>query len=140
MFILPFGALGAAAFANIFGMSNDIYFQVGLLTTIGLSARNAILIVEFARKIYEQHGNIVKSTLTATKQRFRPIMMTAMTFILGVMPLALANGAGSASQNAIGIGLVGGMIAATFVATLFVPMFYIMIHNISKGKFSLKKS
>ncbi len=138
MFILPFGVFGAAIFANIFGMSNDIYFQVGLLTTIGLSARNAILIVEFARKLYQEHGNIVKSTLTATKQRFRPIMMTALTFILGVMPLAIANGAGSASQNAIGIGLVGGMIAATFIATLFVPMFYIAVYNISKGRFKLK--
>lgn len=139
LFILPFGMLGATSFANIFGMSNDIYFQVGLLTTIGLSARNAILIVEFARKLYQQHGNIVKSTLTATKQRFRPIMMTALTFILGVTPLAIANGAGSASQNAIGIGLVGGMIAATFLATLFVPMFYVMVYNLSKGKFKAAK-
>ncbi len=140
MLVLPFGALGAAIFANIFGISNDIYFQVSLLTTIGLSARNAILIVEFARKLYEKQGNIVKSTLAATKQRFRPILMTALTFILGVAPLAIADGAGSASQNAIGISLIGGMIVSTFIATLFVPMFYIAVTNISNGKFKISKA
>lgn len=138
MFIIPFGALGAAIFASIFGMNNDIYFQVGFLTTIGLSARNSILIVEFARKLYLKQGNIVKSTLMATKQRFRPILMTALTFILGVFPLALASQAGAASQNAIGISLIGGMLAATFLATLFVPMFYIIVHNISTKKLNLK--
>ncbi len=130
--VVPFGIAGAVLFAKIFGMSNDVYFQVGLLTTIGLSAKNAILIVEFARKLYEQGHEAIEATLIATKQRFRPIIMTSMAFILGITPLATASGAGSASQKAIGIGVMGGMFAATFVATLFVPMFYVLVQKIAK--------
>jgi len=113
-------------------MNNDVYFQVGLLTTIGLSAKNAILIVEFARSLYDKGHDIIEATLIATKQRFRPIVMTSMAFILGIMPLATASGAGSASQRAIGIGVMGGMFAATFIATLFVPMFYVLVQKIAK--------
>lgn len=130
--VVPFGILGAVLFSTVFGLSNDVYFQVGLLTTIGLSAKNAILIVEFARNLYEKGHDAVEATLIATKQRFRPIIMTSMAFILGITPLATATGAGSASQRAIGVGVMGGMFAATFLATLFVPMFYVLVQKIFK--------
>ncbi len=129
--VIPFGIIGALTFAQIFGMSNDVYFQVGLLTTIGLSAKNAILIVEFARSLYDKGHDIAEATLIATKQRFRPIIMTSMAFMLGITPLAIATGAGSASQRAIGIGVMGGMFFATFIATLFVPMFYVLVNKIA---------
>jgi multidrug efflux pump len=135
--VVPFGMFGALLFSFLFGMSNDIYFQVGLLTTIGLSAKNAILIVEFARNLHEKGVSVVEATLIATKQRFRPIIMTSMAFMLGITPLAIATGAGSASQRAIGIGVMGGMIFATFAAILFVPMFYFLIQKI-KEKFLSK--
>jgi hydrophobe/amphiphile efflux-1 (HAE1) family protein len=129
MLVVPFGILGALSFSMIFGMSNDVYFQVGLLTTIGLCAKNAILIIEFARRLYDEGHDIVEATMIATKQRFRPIIMTSMAFLLGITPLALAHGAGSASQRAIGIGVIGGMFFATFIATLFVPMFYVLVNR-----------
>jgi hydrophobe/amphiphile efflux-1 (HAE1) family protein len=130
--VVPFGIIGALISASVSGISNDVYFQVSLLTTIGLSAKNAILIVEFARNLYEKGHNIVEANLIAIKQRFRPIIMTSMAFILGIAPLATASGAGSASQRAIGISVMGGMFAATFVATLFVPMFYVLVQRIAK--------
>ncbi|MFT5703169.1 MAG: hydrophobe/amphiphile efflux-1 (HAE1) family protein [Rickettsiales bacterium] len=129
---VPFGIFGAILISTIFHMSNDVYFQVGLLTTIGLSARNAILIIEFARHLCDQGHEIVEATLIATKQRFRPIIMTSMAFILGVSPLATASGAGSASQKAIGIGVLGGMFVATFVATFFVPLFFVSVQKMFK--------
>ena len=138
--IVPFGIFGALLFSMIFHMSNDIYFQVGLLTTIGLSAKNAILIVEFARKLYDQGNDLIEATVTATKQRFRPIIMTSMAFMLGISPLATASGAGSASQKAIGIGVMGGMIFATFVATLFVPMFYVLVQKLRLRFVNLMKN
>lgn len=130
--VVPFGIFGALLFSLVFHMSNDVYFQVGLLTTIGLSAKNAILIVEFARRLYEGGTELIEATITATKQRFRPIIMTSMAFMLGITPLATASGAGSASQQAIGIGVMGGMVFATFVATLFVPMFYVLVQKVRK--------
>lgn len=130
--VVPFGILGALTTSMLGGMSNDVYFQVGLLTTIGLSAKNAILIVEFARNLYHQGHAPIEATLIATKQRFRPIIMTSMAFMLGISPLAFASGAGSASQRAIGVGVMGGMFAATFLATLFVPMFYVLVEKVSK--------
>ncbi|MDX2083253.1 MAG: efflux RND transporter permease subunit [Rickettsiales bacterium] len=130
--VVPFGIFGALIFSFLAKMSNDVYFQVGLLTTIGLSAKNAILIVEFAKKLFDQGEDMIKATLIATKQRFRPIIMTSMAFMLGITPLALATGAGSASQRAIGIGVMGGMFAATFFATLFVPMFFVLVQKIAK--------
>jgi hydrophobe/amphiphile efflux-1 (HAE1) family protein len=125
--IVPFGIFGAVATSLIFKMSNDVYFQVGLLTIIGLSAKNAILIVEFARDLNDKGENLVNSVLTAVKLRFRPILMTSMAFMLGILPLAVSSGAGSASQKAIGIGVLGGMIFTTFIATFFVPMFFVWI-------------
>jgi multidrug efflux pump len=124
---VPFGVLGALGAATLFHMSNDVYFQVGLLTTMGLSAKNAILIVEFARELQAQGRSAVEAALEAAHLRMRPIVMTSIAFGLGVLPLALANGAGSASQNAIGIGVLGGMLAATFLATFMIPMFFVVI-------------
>lgn len=128
MLTVPIGIAGTAAAAYYFGLSNDVYFQVGLLTTMGLAAKNAILIVEFAQNLVRQGHDIKEATLTAAKLRFRPIIMTSMAFILGVTPLAIANGAGSASQNSIGISVIGGMLAATFIAIFFVPMFYVAVN------------
>jgi multidrug efflux pump len=127
--VVPIGVLGALAAATSFGMSNDVYFQVGIVTTVGLSAKNAILIVEFARELVAEGRSAAEAALEAARLRMRPIVMTSMAFILGVLPLALANGAGSGSQNAIGTGVIGGMLAATFLATFLVPMFFVVISN-----------
>ena len=120
--------------ANLRGMSNDVYFQVGLLTTIGLSAKNAILIVEFAKEQMEKGMGLMEATLEATRLRLRPILMTSLAFILGVLPLATAKGAGSGSQNAIGTGVMGGMISATFLAIFFVPLFFVIVRRIFRSK------
>ncbi len=128
---VPFGIFGALLIAKFTSMSNDIYFQVGLLTTIGLSAKNAILIIEFAKSLYDQGHDLIEATLTSLKLRFRPIIMTSLAFMLGILPLATATGAGSASQRAIGIGVMGGMIAATFIATVFVPLFFVLVQKIT---------
>jgi len=115
-------------------MSNDVYFQVGLLTTIGLSAKNAILIVEFAKEQMEKGVGLIEATLEATRLRLRPILMTSLAFILGVLPLVTAKGAGSGSQNAIGTGVMGGMISATFLAIVFVPLFFVIVKKIFKAR------
>ncbi len=130
MLVVPLGILGAVIAAYIFGLPNDVYLQVALLTTVGLASKNAILIVEFAKDLRKQGHSLMESVSIAAKQRFRPIIMTSMAFMLGVTPLALASGAGAASQNAIGIAVMGGMAAATFLAIFFVPMFYVMVENI----------
>lgn len=129
MLVVPLGILGAVTATFFAGLSNDVYFQVGLLTTIGLASKNAILIVEFAKSQYEAGADLVEATMHAAEQRLRPILMTSMAFILGVTPLALSSGAGSASQNAIGIGVIGGMLSATFLAIFFVPLFFIVIQK-----------
>jgi multidrug efflux pump len=112
------------------GLSNDVYFQVGLLTTMGLSAKNAILMVEFARERQAHGASALQAALDAAHMRIRPILMTSMAFVLGVLPLAVARGAGAASQHAIGTGVIGGMLAATFVATLVIPMFYVVVEQL----------
>jgi multidrug efflux pump len=114
-------------------MSNDIYFKVGLITIIGLSAKNAVLIIEFAKDLQAQGRGVVESALAAAHLRFRPIVMTSMAFILGVMPLVLASGAGSASQRAIGTGVLGGMLTATALAVLFVPVFFVVVRGFFHG-------
>ncbi len=129
MLIVPLGIVGSVATTRMAGLSNDVYFQIGLLTTIGLASKNAILIVEFAKDLHEKGHNIVEAAMTAAEQRLRPILMTSLAFILGVTPLALSNGAGSASQNAIGIGVIGGMVAATTLAIIYVPLFFIIIEQ-----------
>jgi multidrug efflux pump len=134
LLVIPLGIIGTVLLAKFAGLKNDVYFQVSMLTTIGLSAKNAILIVEFAKEKYQNGMGLVEATLYAFKIRYRPILMTSMAFILGVTPLALSTGAGSGSQNAIGIGVIGGMITATTLVILFVPMFFIMIQKRMSNK------
>jgi multidrug efflux pump len=127
LLVVPLGVLGAVLATNLLGLSNDIYFQVGLLTTIGLSAKNAILIVEFAKSLHERGKDLAEATLEAARMRLRPILMTSLAFGFGVLPLALSNGAGSGAQNAIGIGVLGGMLAATLLGIFFVGLFFVGI-------------
>ena len=114
------------------GVDNDIYFQIGLVTLIGLAAKNAILIVEFANNRYQSGKSGVDAAIEAAKIRFRPIVMTSMAFILGVVPLVLATGAGAASRNSIGTGVFGGMLAATFLAIFFVPLFFVLVRKLRR--------
>jgi multidrug efflux pump len=134
MLVVPLGVIGALVAATLRGMSNDIYFQVGLLTTVGLSAKNAILIVEFAKDLHAEGKGLVEATLQAVRMRLRPILMTSLAFALGVLPLAISTGAGSGSQNAIGTGVLGGMISATVLGIFFVPLFFVMVRRVFKGK------
>lgn len=134
--VVPLGIIGALLAATSRSLSNDVYFQVGLLTTMGLSAKNAILIVEFAKKLQAQGRTAVDAAKEAARLRLRPILMTSMAFILGVLPLAVSNGAGSASQHAIGTAVIGGMVTATFLAIFMIPMFFVVIRE----RFSKKNS
>ncbi|MBB86694.1 MAG: hydrophobe/amphiphile efflux-1 family RND transporter [Xanthomonadales bacterium] len=130
MLIVPLGVIGALAAAGLRLLSNDVYFQVGLLTTIGLSAKNAILIVEFARDLYDSGMSLLDATMDAVRMRLRPIIMTSMAFMLGVLPLALSTGAGSASQNAIGTAVFGGMASATLLGIFFTPVFFVVVNRL----------
>ncbi|EAO6094381.1 efflux RND transporter permease subunit [Salmonella enterica] len=128
MLVVPLGVVGALLAASLRGLNNDVYFQVGLLTTIGLSAKNAILIVEFAKDLMEKEGRgLIETTLEASRMRLRPILMTSLAFILGVMPLVISRGAGSGAQNAVGTGVMGGMLTATLLAIFFVPVFFVVV-------------
>jgi len=131
--VVPLGVLGAVLGASLRDMSNDVYFKVGLITIIGLSAKNAVLIIEFAKDLQAQGKSVVDAVLQAAHLRFRPILMTSMAFILGVLPLFVASGAGSASQRAIGTGVMGGMITATLLAVLFVPVFFVVVRGLFHG-------
>ncbi len=134
MLSVPVGIAGALAGAFLFGQTNDVYFKVGLLTTIGLAAKNAILIVEFALEREARGASLLEATLDAARQRLRPILMTSFAFILGVLPLALARGAGSGAQNAIGVGVLGGMIAATVLGIFFVPLLFVSVRRVFGGR------
>ncbi len=127
LLVVPLGVLGTVLGTMVFGMSNDVYFQVALLTVVGLAAKNAILIVEFAKELEDGGMDVKKATLEAVHLRLRPILMTSIAFGLGVLPLAISSGAGSASQNAIGIGVLGGMLSATFLGIFFVPVFFVVV-------------
>ncbi|MBY5974304.1 efflux RND transporter permease subunit [Ferrimonas balearica] len=131
MLAVPVGVLGALLAAWATGGSNDVYFKVGILTTIGLAAKNAILIVEFAKDLEEQGRGLIEATVEAAKLRLRPILMTSFAFMLGVVPLAIASGAGAAAQNAIGVGVLGGMAAATFLGVFVVPSFYVIVRKVT---------
>lgn len=136
MMVVPLGVLGTILAVMARGLENDVFFQVGLLTTVGLSAKNAIMIVEFAKEIHENQGKtLVQAALEAARLRLRPIIMTSMAFILGVLPLTISNSAGAGSQHSIGTAVVGGMLSATFLAIFFVPLFYVIV----AGLFSRKK-
>jgi multidrug efflux pump len=138
MLVVPLGILGAVVFALGRGLSNDVYFQVGLLTTIGLAAKNAILIVEFAKTLYEQGMSLYDATMDAVRMRLRPIIMTSLAFMLGVTPLVISSGAGSGSQNAIGTGVFGGMFSATVLAIFFVPVFFVVVFQFAHRWFPKK--
>ncbi|MDN5935423.1 MAG: multidrug efflux RND transporter permease subunit [Nitrosospira sp.] len=138
---IPFGILGALLAIWTRGLTNDIYFQIGLVTLIGLAAKNAILIVEFANQRYAEGASLADAALEAARLRFRPIIMTSMAFILGVFPLVVASGAGAASRNSIGTGVFGGMLAATFLAIFFVPLFFVIVGKIARrGKRSVAET
>ncbi|MCL5501949.1 multidrug efflux RND transporter permease subunit [Escherichia coli] len=127
MLVVPLGLLGAVLAVIVANMTNDVFFKVGLITLIGLSAKNAILIIEFARQLMHQGKDIIEATLIASRQRLRPILMTSLAFTLGVVPLMLAKGASDSTQHAIGTGVFGGMISATLLAVFFVPVFFVVI-------------
>jgi multidrug efflux pump len=131
--VVPLGVLGVLLATLLRNYANDVYFQVGLITIIGLSAKNAILIVEFAKDLQAQGKGVVEAALAAAHLRFRPIIMTSLAFTLGVLPLALASGAGSASQRAIGTGVIGGMLTGTVLAVIFVPVFFVVVRSLFKG-------
>jgi multidrug efflux pump len=129
LLVVPLGVLGTVAATSFFKLSNDVYFQVALLTVVGLAAKNAILIVEFAKELQEHGVELREATLRAVRLRLRPILMTSIAFGLGVLPLAISSGAGSGSQNAIGIGVLGGMLSATFLGIFFVPLFFVLVRG-----------
>jgi len=129
LLVVPLGVLGTVLATWAFGLSNDVYFQVALLTVVGLAAKNAILIVEFAKDLQDGGKDVVAATLEAVKLRLRPILMTSIAFGLGVLPLAISSGAGSGSQNAIGIGVLGGTLAATFLGIFFIPVFFVLVRS-----------
>jgi multidrug efflux pump len=129
MLVVPLGIFGAILAATLRGLYNDIYFQVGLLTTMGLSAKNAILIVEFAVDAQKRGDSIRDAAVEGARLRLRPILMTSLAFIAGVIPLAVSSGAGAASQNDIGTGVIGGMLSATVLAIFFVPLFYEIVRE-----------
>ncbi len=131
--VVPLGVLGVLFGAHLRGLENDVYFKVGLITIIGLSAKNAVLIIEFAKDLHARGKSAVDAVLEAAHLRLRPILMTSLAFILGVLPLVLASGAGSASQRAIGTGVMAGMITATALAVFFVPVFYVVVSRVFKG-------
>ena len=132
LLVVPLGVLGAVAATWLRGFSNDAYFQVGLLTTVGLAAKNAVLIVEFAKENFDRGQSLRDAVIDAARVRFRPIVMTSLAFTFGVLPLALATGAGSGAQNAVGTGVVGGMVASTVLAIVFVPVFFVVILSLFK--------
>jgi multidrug efflux pump len=135
MLVVPLGILGTIGAVLLRGLSNDVFFQVGLLTTVGLAAKNAILIVEFAKELHENEGmSVAQAAIEAAKLRIRPIIMTSMAFVLGVFPLTISSGAGAGSQHSIGTAVVGGMLTATFLAIFFVPMFYVTVVNLFTRK------
>jgi len=127
---LPLGAIGGVIASTLLGFNNDVYFQIGLLTTLGLTTKNAILIVQFAKAGMEDGMGLIEATLEGTKLRFRPIVMTSLAFGFGVLPLALTTGAGAGAQNAIGTGVLGGMVTATVLVIIFSPLFFVLIEKV----------
>ena len=134
MLVVPLGIIGTVAATLLRGLGNDVFFQVGLLTTVGLASKNAILIVEFAKENHDSGMGLIEAAVTAARQRLRPILMTSLAFILGVMPLAIATGAGAGGRTAIGTGVIGGMLTATFLAIFLVPVFFVAVLSLFKPK------
>jgi HAE1 family hydrophobic/amphiphilic exporter-1/multidrug efflux pump len=129
--VVPFGLLGALLAIIVRGIPNDLYFTIGLVTVVGLAAKNAILIVEFANELHRKGQPFREAAVRAAKERFRPILMTSFAFILGVVPLVIASGAGAGSRNSLGTGVFGGMLAATVLGVFFTPLFYVVISALS---------
>jgi hydrophobe/amphiphile efflux-1 (HAE1) family protein len=134
MLVVPLGIIGTVLATSLRGLSNDVFFQVGLLTTVGLASKNAILIVEFAKENHDRGMDLIGATVTAARQRLRPILMTSLAFILGVLPLAIATGAGAGGRTAIGTGVIGGMLTATVLAVFLVPVFFVLIRTLFRQK------
>jgi multidrug efflux pump len=132
--VVPIGILGALSAVTLRGLPNDVYFKVGLIVIIGLAAKNAILIIQFARDLQDKGHDLIEATLEACRLRFRPILMTSIAFVLGVLPLAISTGAGANGRHAIGTGVMGGMISATVLAVFFVPVFYVVVRRIFPGQ------
>ncbi len=132
--MVPLGVIGAIIATSARGLDNDVYFQVGLLTTVGLAVKNAILIVEFAKAFFDAGMTLVESAIRAAQERLRPILMTSIAFALGSLPLAIASGAGAASRIAIGTAVVGGMVSATALAIFFVPVFFVAVLRLFRVK------
>ncbi len=139
MLVVPLGILGALSFTWLRGLENDVYFKVGLIAVIGLSAKNAILIIEFANTMHKSGRSLLESTLEACRLRFRPILMTSIAFIFGVMPLAVSTGAGANSRHSIGTGVIGGMVGATVLGVLFVPVFFVVVRRLLGDKLNGKE-
>ncbi|MDO9617954.1 MAG: efflux RND transporter permease subunit [Pseudomonas sp.] len=136
MLVVPLGVVGAVFGSGLAGQSNDVYFQVGLLTTVGLAAKNAILIVEFAKQLQEQGQDLLSAAMEACRQRLRPILMTSLAFMFGVLPLALSSGAGAGGRQAIGTGVLGGMFSATVLGIFFVPLFFVLVRRLAARRAS----
>jgi multidrug efflux pump len=134
LLVVPLGIIGTVLATLLRGLSNDVFFQVGLLTTVGLASKNAILIVEFAKENHDRGMGLIDATVTAARQRLRPILMTSLAFILGVLPLAAATGAGAGGRAAIGTGVIGGMLTATVLAVFLVPVFFVSIRSLFKAQ------
>jgi HAE1 family hydrophobic/amphiphilic exporter-1 len=136
MLALPLGVIGGVLASSARGMPNDVYFQIGLLTVLGLTTKNAILIVQFATQRMERGMGVVEATLEAARLRLRPILMTSLAFGFGVLPLVIASGAGAGAMKAIGTSVLGGMITATFLAIFFIPLFFVLVVRLfgRKGK------
>lgn len=134
MLVVPLGVIGALLATMGRGLSNDVFFQVGLLTTIGLTAKNAILIVEFAKDLHGEGKSLFDAAVEACRMRLRPIIMTSLAFTLGVVPLALASGAGAGSSHAIGTGVIGGMVTATLLVIFWVPLFFVLVTSLAGGR------
>ena len=134
LLMLPLGVLGAILATSLRGLPNDVYFQIGFLTTLGLSTKNAILIIQFIKERMGHGDSLIDATLGAVKTRFRPVIMTSLAFFFGVLPLAIATGAGAGAMNAIGTAVCGGMLSATFIDLIFIPMFFVLVSSIFKRK------
>ena len=140
LLVLPLGVIGGVVASSLRGLSNDVYFQIGLLTTLGLATKNAILIVQFAKTRVEEGMGLIDATLEGARLRFRPIVMTSLAFGFGVLPLALTTGAGAGAQNAIGTGVLGGMVTATVLVVIFAPLFYVLIEKLFGKRRRIEKS
>jgi HAE1 family hydrophobic/amphiphilic exporter-1 len=134
MLMLPLGVFGALMATSLRGFPNDVYFQIGFLTTLGLSTKNAILIIQFIKEQMRQGAGLTEATLAAVRIRFRPVIMTSLAFFFGTLPLAIASGAGAGAMNAIGTAVTGGMLSATFIDLIFIPLFFVFISSMFKGK------